>query len=400
MITKNVARKLFLFSLTLMFLLPIFPTGIKPIVIALFFFSGIIGCYQNQFKFDMYGFIINSSVYIVMVISLLYSNNLSYGLKALETMSSLLVFPFIFSMLPTNHISEMASKKRNLMLIYVISITALNIIFFLYHFGHYKSTIITHYITVTRTAQGVYNIHPIYMSMHIGVAIIFSFFLFKKASKKKEKYILILMNIILITFLLIILKKGPIIGLVIAFTFFVILQKNSKLWAVYLFIIGVSTSAVITSPILNKKFSELLSIQTLDTGDKTSSNIRYTIFKKHALNLIKDSPVIGYGIGDYKDELLKSYNKTSPFLFSNKYNTHNQYLSFLVSVGFIGFSLFVVFVLHNIFKAFKFKNQELLLILVFYCFVMTTENILEREDGVIFFSFFTCFFRLIKDKKI
>jgi O-antigen ligase len=236
--------------------------------------------------------------------------------------------------------------------------------------------------------------------MHIGVAIIFSFFLFKKASKKKEKYILILVNIILITFLLIILKKGPIIGLVIAFTFFVILQKNSKLWAVYLFIIGVSTSAVITSPILNKKFSELLSIQTLDTGDKTSSNIRYTIFKKHALNLIKDSPVIGYGIGDYKDELLKSYNKTSPFLFSNKYNTHNQYLSFLVSVGFIGFSLFVVFVLHNIFKAFKFKNQELLLILVFYCFVMTTENILEREDGVIFFSFFTCFFRLIKDKKI
>ena len=67
MITKNVARKLFLFSLTLMFLLPIFPTGIKPIVIALFFFSGIIGCYQNQFKFDMYGFIINSSVYRIFI---------------------------------------------------------------------------------------------------------------------------------------------------------------------------------------------------------------------------------------------------------------------------------------------------------------------------------------------
>lgn len=142
-----------------------------------------------------------------------------------------------------------------------------------------------------------------------------------------------------------------------------------------------------------------MSIETLDTGNETSSNIRYTIYKNHALNLIKDSPVIGYGIGDYRDELLKSYKNSSPFLFSNKYNAHNQYLSFFVSVGFIGFSLFILFILYNIFKALKFKNQELLLILVFYCFVMTTENILEREDGVIFFSFFTCFFRLVKDKK-
>ena len=399
MITKNGTRNLFLVGLTLMFLLPIFPTGIKPIVIALFFFSGLLGCYHNQFKFAIYDFIFNSSVYIVMVISLLYTNNLEYGLKALETMSSLFVFPFIFSILPTNYILEISSKKRHLMFIYVITIAVLNIIFFLYHFGHYKLTIITHYITLIRTAQGVYNIHPIYMSMHIGVAIIFSFFLFKDFSNKKKKYILILIDIILITFLFIILKKGSIIGLGIAFTFFVILQKNSKLWATFLFIIGVSISAVITSPTLNKKFSELLSIETLDTGNETSSNIRYTIYKNHALNLIKDSPVIGYGIGDYRDELLKSYKNSSPFLFSNKYNAHNQYLSFFVSVGFIGFSLFILFILYNIFKALKFKNQELLLILVFYCFVMTTENILEREDGVIFFSFFTCFFRLVKDKK-
>jgi O-antigen ligase len=44
--------------------------------------------------------------------------------------------------------------------------------------------------------------------------------------------------------------------------------------------------------------------------------------------------------------------------------------------------------------AIRLNNQLLILLLLFYGMVMFTENILEREAGVIFFAFFLNFFGL------
>ena len=42
--------------------------------------------------------------------------------------------------------------------------------------------------------------------------------------------------------------------------------------------------------------------------------------------------------------------------------------------------------------AIRYNNQLLILVLIFYGIVMFTENILEREDGVIYFALFLSFF--------
>ena len=62
-----------------------------------------------------------------------------------------------------------------------------------------------------------------------------------------------------------------------------------------------------------------------------------------------------------------------------------------------GIPLLLVFVVMfglNMVYAIRFNNQLLILLIFFYSIVMFTENILEREDGVIFFSFFLNFFAL------
>jgi len=51
-------------------------------------------------------------------------------------------------------------------------------------------------------------------------------------------------------------------------------------------------------------------------------------------------------------------------------------------------------VIKNIIISWQNKNQVLILILTFYCISMLAENILERENGVIFFSIFINFFAL------
>ena len=104
-------------------------------------------------------------------------------------------------------------------------------------------------------------------------------------------------------------------------------------------------------------------------------------------------PFFGYGIGDYNDKLKESYKKNNPSL-EVYYNSHNQYISFLLVGGLFLLLLYFIFLYLNVKLAIKKRNINSLIILCFYSIVMLSENILERENGVIFFSFFLCFFSL------
>ncbi|MCB0463967.1 MAG: O-antigen ligase family protein [Flavobacteriaceae bacterium] len=196
-------------------------------------------------------------------------------------------------------------------------------------------------------------------------------------------------------FLFLLLKKGPVLGLLLGILTFVLLKNKKQIWYLFFSIIFVCFLLVLTSSKIRQKFIELIKIETVNEKDveTTSSNIRYSLYK-YGLETFKESFLFGHGIGDYRDKLIESY-KDNPVLFNEKYNTHNQYLSFLISLGIIGFLIFLVSIGINLKQAYKKGNHILMVILIFYCFVMITENILEREDGVLYFSFFICFFNTI-----
>lgn len=386
------------FSIILMFMLPAFPTKIKPYIIGHFFLLVLFNSWGEKHKFDTKFFLINSAIYLFMIISIIYSENIYYALKSLERMSSLIIFPLIFSILSSKTKELIYNNKKKYMFIYILTIALLNLMFFSYHFGHYKETLITHYLTVTRTAQGGYNIHPIYLSMHIAVAILFSMFLLYKEKKYLNIVILIFLDGILIFFLLILLKKGPIIALFLSFFLFIILKNKKNLWSLFLVTVIINVILLFVAPKINKKFSELIKVERIDAGNYSSTNIRYSLYY-YAFETFRKSPILGHGIGDYRDKLIESYQK-EPILFSEKYNTHNQYLSFLLSLGSIGLLLFLLKLTYNYRYAIKNNNHILITLLTLYCFIMVSENILERENGVIFFSFFLSFFNLFSDKKI
>jgi Ca2+/Na+ antiporter len=57
-------------------------------------------------------------------------------------------------------------------------------------------------------------------------------------------------------------------------------------------------------------------------------------------------------------------------------------------VGFMGLLIFLSFVLYNINRSLKSGVFITVAIIVFYCIVMFSENILERQNGVLYFSLF------------
>ena len=71
--------------------------------------------------------------------------------------------------------------------------------------------------------------------------------------------------------------------------------------------------------------TKLVKIENLDQGEVTSTNIRYTVYVT-AMQLIKQAPLAGYGIGDYNHVLRDTYMENGQaHLYEGQYNAHNQY---------------------------------------------------------------------------
>ena len=74
-----------------------------------------------------------------------------------------------------------------------------------------------------------------------------------------------------------------------------------------------------------------------------------------------------------------------------KLNTHNQFTDFYLATGVIGLMAFT-FWLFNIFKkALLTKDYIFIVVFLMYVFCMLFENVLNRQTGIIFFSFITSF---------
>ncbi len=393
--TKTASKRLVFaqVALWLLFASVLFPSNIKSVAIGLFALSSIIHfiCAKNQFNARF--FIINASVFIVIVVTLLYSDNTAYGVRKLTTFLSLVIFPLCFALYSREDIWQLYTKKKTYLFTYVISVVLMNVLPFIWFLTtHYSfDEMLIHFPTLMGKDIGKFNIHPIYLSMHCAVAIVFSLFLFNRNAPNWKNVLIILLDIILVLFLLVYAKKGPIMGLVLISLLYILFQRKSALKKPYIIAVISLIALVLIIPNTRTKFIELQKIEKLDSNNVTSTNIRYTIYTI-ASELIIESPLVGYGVGDYLDKLKEKYNTSEyEYLKGTRYNAHNQYLSFLLIGGVMLLIVFMCFLAINLIYAIRFNNELFIIIILFYGFVMLTENILERESGVIYFALFLNF---------
>jgi O-antigen ligase len=109
--------------------------------------------------------------------------------------------------------------------------------------------------------------------------------------------------------------------------------------------------------------------------------------------VFKKKPVIGVGLGDKKDELVKVYKaKKFQFAISTGKNVHNNYLDILMSMGVIGLLVFLMgWAFLPLIRIIKNRDKVGFLILLTFLIAMITENYFDRSLGVVLFSFFVPF---------
>ncbi|WP_228547282.1 O-antigen ligase family protein [Nonlabens antarcticus] len=379
----------------LMFLMPIIPRGVRPTAIALLVILSIVTSLQQEQKFKWFYFLLNSGLFICYVISLLYTDDVAYGLKKLETGASIIVFPFLFAIMNESYLKLLLKNRFKFMWLFIMATVLLCLGSFLKFLQVFNfEEILVHYVNIIRTDVSGWNIHPIYLSMHIGISIIFSVFIIKKGVTLWPKIALVVMNLILIGFLMMVIKKGPIIALILVLGYLLLMLKSRNLYIIFGACAFLIIGTVILNPKANDKFSELLQIQDAETQEATSTDIRFSIYKC-AVEILPEAGIFGYGVGDGKNKLLNCYQETSAFLAENRYNSHNQFLGIIIKVGFLGLLVFSLFLIYHMARAFDKRNYLLIAVTLFYCIVMFSENIMERENGILYFSFFVNFFIMI-----
>ena len=122
-------------------------------------------------------------------------------------------------------------------------------------------------------------------------------------------------------------------------------------------------------------------------------------FFKTGLHIVKKHLWFGSGPGSAKEAFAQAYEETnSNLLLENRFMAHNQYLTFVISLGLIGFVLVLICMFAPLFMV---KSSDFLL--VTFCTIMFVsmldEDTLTRQLGCIMFAVFYTFALLLAKQK-
>lgn len=345
-----------------------------------------------------------SSFYLVHLLSLLINTDyIVYGLVDLETKFSLLLFPWVIFL--SMQLNE--ERIQSLMQIFLFAnLTALIICFSRagYHFFSEGDSSYFYYHKLS------YFRHPGYFALYLNVCIILAttFIFYLRDRLNYWYFILILIFIIGIYQLA---SRNAILSMfgILGFNFFYFVipsLKWRKSFITFLAVIALSTLIINNASFVSKRFesannqlNESFS-EDDDLQDNRSGDVRLLIWKE-AIYLAVHHPFLGVGVGDIKEELMARYKEQNIEKAQIKrYNAHNQYLQSAAAIGLPGLLALLGMLAIPFFFAIKHKLY-LNGMFVFACsFSFLTESILERQDGVVFFSLFTIFMWYNFDNRI
>jgi O-antigen ligase len=260
------------------------------------------------------------------------------------------------------------------------------------------SETIIHYSNLINISLGKFSIHPIYLSIYIGISLLMLVYLVNIKTNNYLKIVTGFGAIFLILILIVLMRKGPIIYLLIAL--FYLVKKYFKLTKTIFGVIVVALLMFLFLKIVPKyrnenRFEDLTENVLLEKPE-SSTAIRYKIYDC-AIEKIIEKPIFGYGIGNVQNHLDPCYKSKNIDLSIKTYNCHNQFFSIILTAGFLGLILFL-FTIYKIFKILKLNKSDIgISILLFFLLNFLTENVIERENGMLIYSFLLCFFLYLKN---
>ncbi|MEI6455711.1 MAG: O-antigen ligase family protein [bacterium] len=442
----------------LVFFMPIHPRVLPPVILIMVlnwiidgrFITRIPRIFTERRRFLTFCF---SALYLLYLIGLLYTKNMTYAWFDLEVKLSLFIFPFLFATSDLTFERGNLAARRIAAIIYCLLLfvttwlqrTEYGILFFgiltwiiLFGIAFIFSDILFPCFTVRKQViatfvagcfvgtlillmhaaanyfylddKGAFYykplgwfFHPSYISMYLNFAAAAVTLELLNRKEETGMWAKIGMALLVLYFVVLIFLLGSKSGLIVMATlalllavFMVLVRKRF----VRGMIILVASAVVFYGGI--KLFSYTAERVNLSLGDlentkgkgvQTDNSIgtRLEIWED-SWQIIRENWLIGVGTGDVKDVLLEKY-KNDHFLigYEDRRNAHEQYLQTFIVLGIVGFlTLFAMIIIPAIY-ALREKYYLYLIFLLIFAINIMVESMLENQAGVIFYAFFNVF---------
>lgn len=344
------------------------------------------------------------SIYLLGLIALLYSADKSEGVNIMTRQLAILIFPFAF------WLNGLDLHKYRLALFRWFGFTCVGTILYLYidafvtiqYFHLPMSTLFT-LAFMNHNFSFPIEMHATYLSMYVAFSIIVFSCLLAAEKTARMKTVYITCIALLSAGLLQLSSRAVFIALLVVIVIvfpFLLFRGRRRVWFI---IISVALSALLLFMIDNidsfktRYLSELKKDLTQKPTLIEVSEPRMARWKV-IIEMAKHSPVVGYGTGSEKNMLQQKYFEKKLYTsYIHQFNTHSEYLSFLLKTGIIGLALFIYVLYFGFARAWRMRDVYFLGFMVLISIVCVSENVLDLNKGIFFYGFFFSLF-LLKDK--
>lgn len=380
---------------------------ITPIFIGIIFlFSILKGGFKMNVILENKIILLFIVYFLLLVVSLFYTFNLSAGFRIIINHFSFLLLPLTILRNSAYKIDFTLLSKRyvNLLLLIFTLLLFFSLVrnfsegytleYVIKRIGGLKKPVDKYpyfnywYFVYDKFCEPL-KLQPIYLGLfcNIGLAFLLS------TKKSYEKLYFHLKLVVLLIFLTLIASRSQLlIGLFnyMFFTIYNLRKDRNRVNMVYALVIFFALGMIsFFNPVIKIRMTEAFNFNHEfyeDSFGGTSLRLRKW---KNSINAISSSPLFGYGVGDGKDELLKEYKRDKFYLgYYKKYNSHNQFLQTGLYVGILGI-LILLLIFYEMYGC-KLANTNIYIFLVANIFFISffTESILSRQWGIVSFPFF------------
>ena len=351
-------------------------------------------------------FLLLISLYVLTAVGFLYSHYKEDALSLLTKQLAIILFPILFVL------NEIDVKKYKFQLVKIFGLTCTLVIAFFYvdairviHYFHLPLSSLFSREFINHNFSHVLDLHATYISMYaaFSMSAFIYFLIVEKTMIKKIAYsiciFILLAGLVQLSSRAVILATLIIIFIVFPF---ILLQGKKRVQFILVSLALFVVSFWIVSNL--SSFRDRFTGDLKDDLTQPSATNRLTeprlVRWQAEVELIKRSPIIGYGTGAEIEILKEKYFEKKLYLsYLSEFNAHSQYLSFLLNLGMIGCGLFIFILCYGLYRAIKEKDILLVSFLVIIAVTAISEDILNLNKGIFFYGFFISFLLLFQDTK-
>jgi O-antigen ligase len=338
------------------------------------------------------------SVFFVSVLGTIYTINRHEAFNEWGKQITILVFPLLFCFNPID-----LKKYRPQLLMWFAVVCAVTTVYLyanafvvIAHYNLPVLTIFSNYFTNHNFSDPI-GMHATFFSMQVLLSLVFVLSALIKEQKFYIKLFCLLCSLVLILGLIQLCSKSIFVVLIIALNLVLpwfLLQGSKRrkfilisLPLSVLLMVGISASDAFRDRYIDELKNDLSKSPFEATKDTRME--RWDV----SLELIKKSPVIGYGSGSEIGLLQDGFFQKKLFdSYLKNLNTHSQYLSFLLKSGIIGLLIYLLTLAFGFTLSLRQNDFIFFTFMMLIAIVSVSENLLDVDKGIFFYAFFFSFF--------